>query len=90
VALTQETIEDKIEVVGEFKHVQIRSSRIIYDDGVEISRSYIRNSLAPCTKNDDVWSNTDISGQSAEVQGICNAVWTSDVRSAYKAHIDGE
>ena len=67
-ALTESTIEDKIEVVGDHKHVQVRTARVIYDDGTEISRSFSRHVLAPCTKSGDTWSNTDITGESTEVQ----------------------
>ena len=91
-ALTESTIEDKIEVLGEFKHIQIRTARVIYDSGTEISRSFSRHVLAPCVKSGDpaVWANTDITGESAEVQAICNAVWTDAIRTAYKAHIGSQ
>lgn len=89
-ALTDSTIEDQIEIVGEFKHVQIRTARVVYDDGEELSRSFSRRVLAPCEKSGDTWSNTDVSGESAEVQGICNAVWTDAVRTAYQTHIDAQ
>jgi hypothetical protein len=89
-ALTESTTQDKIEIVGDFKHIAIRTARIIYDSGTEISRSYSRNMLAPCVKTDDTWSNTDITGESTEVQAICNAVWTDAVRTAYKAHVDAQ
>ena len=87
-ALTESTIEDKIEVVGDHKHVQVRTARVIYDSGTEISRSFSRHVLAPCEKSGDTWSNTDISGESTEVQGICNAVWTDAVRTAYQTAMD--
>lgn len=87
-ALTESTTQDKIEIVGDFKHISIRTARVIYDDGTEISRSYSRNMLAPCTKTDDTWSNTDITGESTEVQAICNAVWTDAIRTAYKDMVD--
>jgi len=91
-ALTESSIEDKIQVVGEYKFVQVRTARVIYDDGVEISRSYSRKVLAPCEKTGDplAWSNTDVTGESTEVQAICNGVWTDAVRTAYKAHIDAQ
>ena len=89
-ALTEETVQDKIEIVGDFKHVQVRTATVIKRDGVEISRSFSRHVLEPCTKSGDTWSNTDITGESTEVQGICNAVWTDAVRTAYKAHVDAQ
>lgn len=91
-ALTENTVEDRIEVVGDFKIVQIRSARIIYDDGNEISRSYSRRLLEPCIKIGDpgVWHDTDISGESSEVQGICGLVWTDSVKTAFKNHFDSK
>jgi hypothetical protein len=77
-ALTEETIEDKIEVVGEFKHVQVRTATIIKRDGVEISRSFSRHVLAP---------DANTSGESTEVQAICAAVHTQAVKDAYAAHL---
>ena len=77
-ALTEETIQDKIEIVGDFKHVQVRTATVIKRDGVEISRSFSRHVVAP---------NDDITGESAEVQAICNAVHTDEVKAAYAAHL---
>ena len=77
-ALTERTVEDKIEIVGDYKHVQVRTATIIERDGVEISRSFHRHVVAP---------DADISGESAEVQAICNAVWTQEVKDAYAAHV---
>ena len=76
--LTEETVEDKIEIVGDYKHVQVRSAVIIKRDGAEISRSFSRHVIAP---------NDDISGESTEVQAICNAVHTQAVKDAYAAHL---
>jgi phage host-nuclease inhibitor protein Gam len=77
--ITKELIEDKIEIVGEFKNVQIRTSTVIKEDNVEISRSYHRH-VVNCLD--------DISGESAEVQAICNAVWTDEIRAAYQEHLN--
>ena len=77
-ALTESTIEDKIEIVGEFKHVQVRTARVIYDNGTEISRSFSRKVIAP---------DAVITGESTEVQAICNAVHTSAIKTAYAAHL---
>lgn len=77
-ALTEETVQDKIEVVGDYKHVQVRTATVIKRDGVEISRSFHRHVIAP---------DADISGESAEVQAICNAVHTQVVKDAYAAHL---
>ena len=89
-ALTEANIEDKIEVVGEHKAVQVRTARVIYDNGTEINRSFSRHVLQCSTKSDDTWSNTDISGESTEVQGICNAVWTDAVRTAFQTAMDAQ
>ena len=87
-ALTESTIEDRIEVVGEHKHVQIRTARVIYDDGEEVTRTFSRRVLHCCTKSGDTWSDTDISGESAEVRAVCNAVWKAAVKTAYKNAMD--
>ena len=77
-ALTERTEQDKIEVVGSFKHVQVRTATVIERDGTEISRSYHRHVVAP---------DADITGESTEVQAICNAVHTDEVKAAYAAHL---
>ena len=77
-ALTEETVEDKIEIVGDFKHIQVRTATVIKRDGTEISRGFSRHVVAP---------DADITGESAEVQAICNAVHTDEVKAAYAAHL---
>ena len=77
-ALTERTVEDKIEVVGDFKHIQVRTAVVIERDGVEISRSFSRHVVAP---------DADVSGESAEVQAIATAVHTDEVKAAYAAHL---
>ena len=89
-ALTEETLQDKIEVVGDYKAVQVRTATVIKRDGVEISRSFHRHSLQCSTKSGDTWGDTDISGESTEVQAICNAVWTSAVKTAYQTAMDAQ
>ena len=87
-ALTKTTEEDKIEVVGPYKGVQVRTATVIKDDGTEISRSFHRKVLHPGTLDaSDNLVDTNISGESAEVQGICNAVWTSTVKDSWKAKL---
>ena len=76
-AITKETIQDKIEVVGDFKHIQVRTATVIKEDGVEISRSFSRHVVAP---------DSDISNESAEVKSISNAVHTDTVKAAWKKH----
>ena len=95
-ALT-ETIEyDKIEVVGQYKNVQVRKATVIKKDGTELTRSFERFVLDPGTLNhetDDLIDNpltkepdgtTDIAD---EVKVVCNAVWTTTVKDAWKAHL---
>jgi hypothetical protein len=77
--LTERTVEDKIEIVGDYKHVQVRTATVIERDGVEISRSFSRHVVAP--------DASDITGESAEVQAIAAAVHTQAVKDAYAAHL---
>ena len=87
-ALTKSTEEDRIEVVGPYKAVQVRTATVIKEDGVEITRSFSRKVLECGTlDSSDNLVNTNISGESAEVQGICNAVWTTSVKNAKKANL---
>ena len=89
-ALTEQTLQDKIEVVGEYKNILIRTATVIKRDGTEISRSFHRHVVAPCVKSDDTWADTDISGESTEVQAIANAVWTSTIKTAYQQMMDAQ
>ena len=80
-AITKETEIAKIEVVGEYKAVQVRTDTVIKEDGKEISRSTHRHVVHP---------DSDMSGEDAEVQAVANSVWTDAVKSAwadYKASI---
>ncbi len=87
-ALTKTTEEDKIEIVGEFKSIQIRTATVIKEDGVELNRSYHRKVIQPGTLDaSDNLVDTNISGESSEVQAICNAVWTTTIKNAWKAHL---
>ena len=89
-ALTEETVQDKIEVVGNYKQVQVRTATIIKRDGTEISRSFSRHVLVCSTKSDDTWGDTDILGEPTEVQAICNAVWTDAIKTLYQEAMDAE
>jgi hypothetical protein len=89
-ALTEETVQDKIEIVSEHKMIQIRTATVIKRDDVEISRSFHRHVVAPCAKTDDTWADTDISGESTEVQAIANAIWTDAIKTAYQQMIDAQ
>jgi len=86
-AITKELIEDKIEVVGDYKTIQVRTATVIKEDGVELSRSFHRHALdcvSSVQADDDSWTHTDtdVSGESTEVQGIATAVWTDAVKTA--------
>ena len=76
-ALTETTEYDKIEVVGEYKAVQVRKATVIKKDDKELTRSFERYVLFP---------DSDISGQPAEVSAICNAVWTDAIKDAWKTY----
>ena len=73
-ALTKETQIGKIEVVGKYKSVQVRTDTVVMEDGEELSRKYHRHSLAP---------DAVITDEHSEVQAVCNAVWTQAVKDAY-------
>ena len=88
-ALTKE-YEYDCEVRGPYKAVQVRKATIVKDDGDEISRTYHRHVLNPRTKTDGTWGDTDISGEDASVQAVCNAVWTSAIKSAYETFVDAQ
>lgn len=75
-AITKETQIAKIEVVGEYKAVQIATDTVIKENGVEISKSRHRHVVHP---------DQDITGEDAEVQAVCNAVWTQAVKDAWTA-----
>ena len=81
-ALTEETIQDKIEIVGEFKHIQVRTATIIKKDDVEISRTFSRHVVSPDISADD------LKKESSDVQGIAAQVHTSDIKTAYTKHLE--
>ena len=73
-AITKETLIGKMEIVGEFKSVQVRTDTVLKEDGTELSRSYHRHVLHP---------DADITNETSEVQAVCNAVWTDQVKADY-------
>ena len=87
-ALTESIEYDKIEVVGSYKAVQVRKATVIKKDGEELTRSYHRYVLQ-CGDLDasDNLVDTDLSAEPAEVSAICTAVWTTDVKAAWKAKL---
>ena len=86
-ALTKETVVDKIEVL-EMGEVQVRTATRVKEDGAVLSSSFHRHVVEPSTKTGDTWADTDISGEDARVQAIATATWTSDVKTAYQAMMD--
>lgn len=88
-ALTERFENDKIEVVGQYKAVQVRRADIVERDGVEIARSFHRHALTPgiVGVGTDQLTDTDISGEDADVQAICNAAWTDAVKEAWRVKL---
>ncbi len=80
--------DDKYEIVTEYKHIQIRTATIIKDDGVEISRTYQRRVLQ-CGQLDEGNNlvETNVAGESAEIQALCNTFWTTTIKDAWKAFL---
>jgi hypothetical protein len=88
-ALTKETIVDKIEVL-EMGQVQVRTATRILEDGVQLSQSYHRHSIAPSDNSSGSWVDTDISGEDARVQAVANATWTAEVKTAWQNMVDAQ
>ena len=87
-ALSESIEYDKIEIVGQYKTVQVREATVIKKDGKELARSFHRYVLELGTLDaSDNLVDTDISSQPAEVQAICNAVWTDSLKNSYKAFL---
>ena len=78
-AITKTVKTDKIEIVGDFKNIQVREATVIEEDGVELTRSFHRYVLAP---------GDDISNQPSEVASVANAVWTQEIIDAYQASLE--
>ena len=104
-ALTKEVKYDRVEIVGEYKSIQCREATIVKENGVELSRSFHRHILQPssCVANgadneDGVFvadgtfthTATDISGEPAETRAVCAAVWTSAIKTAWKAKCESD
>ena len=77
-AITKEIVQDKIEVVGDFKHIQVRTATVIKEDGVELSRSFHRHVVSP---------NSDITNESADVKAMIAQFHTDEVKKAYADHL---
>ena len=84
-ALTERFENDKIEVLGQYKHVQVRRANIVERDGVEIARTFQRHVLNPGKLGEsDALVDTDLSGEDADVQAICTAAWTDAIKEAWR------
>tara|TARA_R100001082_G_scaffold62861_1_gene35251 strand:+ start:440 stop:694 length:255 start_codon:yes stop_codon:yes gene_type:complete len=80
-AITKTIVDDKIEIVGDYKHLQVRTATIVKEDGNELSRSFHRRVITP---------DMDVSGESAEIRGIAAAVWTDEVKSAWQTYQENQ
>jgi len=76
-AITKETIEDKIEIVGDFKHIQVRTATILKEDGREISRTFHRHIVSP---------DNDSSNESADVKAMVAQFHTNEIKTAWAKH----
>jgi len=76
-ALTESIEYDKLEIVTAYKHVQVRKATVIKKDGTELTRSFERYVLTP---------DVDVSSEPAEVRAVCNAVWTDEIKEAWKTY----
>lgn len=94
-AITKEIVVEKIEVVGTW-NIQVATDTVIKEDGTEISRSRHRHVLTPFKSSYDketsswVHTATDITNEASNVQAICNAVWTTDIKNAYKTWAEAQ
>ena len=89
-AITKTIVDDKIEVVGDYKSIRVRTATVIKEDGVELTRSFNRRVIqcvSSVKNDDDSWTHTDtdMSSESSELQGIATAVWTTTAKNAKKA-----
>jgi hypothetical protein len=76
-AITKEIVQDRIEIVGDFKHIQVRTATVIKEDGVEISRTFSRHVVAP---------DSDSTNESADVKAMVAQFHTDEVKKAYADH----
>tara|TARA_R110001606_G_scaffold264901_1_gene413918 strand:- start:280 stop:570 length:291 start_codon:yes stop_codon:yes gene_type:complete len=88
-AITKTIVDDKIEIVGDYKAIQVRTASVIKEDGVELTRSFSRRVIECVSSSHDgsSWTHTDtdMSSESSELQGIATAVWTTTIKNAKKA-----
>ena len=85
-AFSKVIAEDRIEVL-ELGQLQVRTKTSVLEDSVELSSSFHRHVVVPCTYNGSAWVDTDVSGESARVQALATATWTDATVAAYKSAI---
>ena len=88
-ALAKEVKQDKIEIVTDFKHIQVREQTIIKEDDTVISKAFTNRYVLTCGKIDasDNFIDTDVSSESDVIKSLANVLWTDDVKAAWKAHL---
>ena len=92
-ALSKEVKIDSINIVGDYRKIQIRIATIIKEDSTELSRTFERRMLAPGaldSQDKTEYIETDISGEESWIQSICNACWTTEIKDAHKAFISAD
>ena len=92
-ALSKEVKIDAINIVGDYRKVQIRIATIIKEDNKELSRTFERRMLSPGTldlSDKTLYIETDISGEESWIQSICNACWTDEIKRAHKEFISAD
>ena len=88
-AITKTIVDDKIEIVGDYKAIQVRTATVIKEGGVELTRAFSRRVIECVSSSHDgsslTHTDTDMSSESSELQGIATAVWTTTIKNAKKA-----
>ena len=83
-AITKTTEIGKMEIVTEFKHIQVRTDTVLKEDGVELSRTFHRHVVTPNISSDN------LAKEDAQVQGIANAIWTDEIKTAWQTKLDSQ
>ena len=85
-AFSKVVVEDKIEIL-ELGSLQVRTKTTVLEDSVELSSSYHRHVVIPCSYNGSAWVDTDTSAMSARIQALATATWTDATVAAYKTAV---
>ena len=86
-ALTKEIIIDKLEIVGDYKKIQIREATVVSEDGTELARSFHRRVISP--SGSDAVISASLATETTEVRSVANVVWTDTIKGAYNAFLTG-